>query len=154
MTAFLGTNDKSNIGNYFSNLQKLLTSVNRKSIEILIKEVKNIRKTKKNLFICGNGGSAANAIHLANDFLFTKLSKKKMLNVEALTSNNSVLTCLANDLGYPFVFSKQLEMKGNKNDMLLILSGSGNSKNLIEAIKIAKKLKMKVFGICFPNLRS
>lgn len=70
-----------------------------------------------------------------------------MINVEALTANNAIVTCISNDLGYKYIFSKQLENKATQNDLLLLLSGSGNSENLIEAIKIAKKKKMDIFAI-------
>ena len=132
---------------YFFNISKVLKSISKTQINLLIKEIHKLKNNNKRLFICGNGGSAANAIHVANDFLFTKLSKKKMINVEALTSNNAIITCIANDVGYKYIFSNQLENKGSANDMLLIFSGSGNSENLIEAIKVAKRKKMKIFAI-------
>ena len=71
--------------------------------------------------------------------LYLQNPRKKMINVEALTANNAIITCISNDVGYKYIFSKQLENKATKSDMLLILSGSGNSENLIEAIKIAKQ---------------
>ena len=102
----------------------------------------------KNFFICGNGGSGANAIHIANDFLYgAGITNKKGLKVEALTSNTAVLTCLANDIGYDKVFSEQIKVKGEKNDLLLVLSGSGNSNNIINALKEARKLKLRTFAI-------
>jgi len=69
------------------------------------------------------------------------------INVESLTSNTSVITCLANDIGYENIFSEQLITKGSKNDLLLVLSGSGNSKNILKAIKTAHSLKMYTFAI-------
>ena len=71
---------------------------------------------------------------------------KEGLKVESLTSNPAVLTCLANDIGYE-KFSEQIKVKGEKNDFLLVLSGSGNSKNIINALKEAKKLKLRTFAI-------
>ena len=132
---------------YFLNISKVLKTISKTKINLLVSEIHKLKKNNKKLFICGNGGSAANAMHVANDFLFTKLSNKKMINVEALTSNNAIITCIANDVGYKYIFSKQLENKGSTNDMLLIFSGSGNSENLIEAIKVAKRKKMKIFAI-------
>jgi D-sedoheptulose 7-phosphate isomerase len=132
---------------YLSTFERVLKTIPTTKIDFLVNEIHKIKKNKKKLFICGNGGSAANAIHLANDFLFTKSSNKTMLNVEALTANNAIITCIANDVGYKFIFSKQLENKASPNDLLLILSGSGNSENLIEAIKIAKRKKMKIFAV-------
>ena len=133
--------------NYLVKLNNTLKTAPVENINLLIKHIHKLRKNNKRLFICGNGGSAANAIHIANDFIFTKSSKKKMINVEALTANNAIVTCISNDLGYKYIFSKQLENKATQNDLLLLLSGSGNSENLIEAIKIAKKKKMHIFAI-------
>tara|TARA_Y100001970_G_scaffold53704_1_gene68082 strand:- start:22071 stop:22637 length:567 start_codon:yes stop_codon:yes gene_type:complete len=132
--------------------QKIINSLNQPNLErdinILFNEIKFTWKSKKNFFICGNGGSAANAIHIANDFLYgAGVSNKRGLKVEALTSNPAILTCLANDLSYEDIFSEQIKVKGEKNDLLLILSGSGNSKNVINALKEAKKMKLRTFAI-------
>ena len=116
--------------------------------EILFSEIKKTWKMKKNFFICGNGGSGANAIHIANDFLYgAGITNKKGLKVDALTSNSAIITCLANDVGYDKVFSEQIKVKGEKNDLLLVLSGSGNSKNVIKVLKEAKKIKLRTFAI-------
>ena len=91
----------------------------------------------KNIFICGNGGSGGNAIHIAIDFIYgAGITNNSGLKIEALTSNQSVITCLANDLGYENIFSEQLKVKATENDILIILSGSGNSKNVLKAIEI------------------
>ena len=133
--------------NYLVKLNDTIKNVPIEKINLLIKKIDKVKKNNNKLFICGNGGSAANAIHIANDFIFTKSSKKKMIDVEALTSNNAIITCISNDVGYKYIFSKQLENKAKKNDLLLLLSGSGNSENLIEAIKVAKLKKMETFAI-------
>ena len=136
------------IQKYAENLVKIINSFDKKKISSLSKEIKKIWKNKKSLFICGNGGSAGNASHIANDMIYgIGMGKIPGINVEALAANSSVITCLANDTGYENIFSKQLEAKGKKNDLLICLSGSGNSKNIINAIKQAKKLNMKTFGI-------
>ena len=133
--------------NYLVKLNDTIKNIPIEKINLLIKKIDKVKKNNNKLFICGNGGSAANAIHIANDFIFTKSSKKKMIDVEALTSNNAIITCISNDVGYKYIFSKQLENKAKKNDLLLLLSGSGNSENLIEAIKVAKLKKMETFAI-------
>ena len=69
------------------------------------------------------------------------------MRIEALSANQAVLTCLANDLGYEHIYSEQLKVKANKSDLLIVLSGSGNSKNVVNAIKIGNRLKMKTFAI-------
>lgn len=103
---------------------------------------------KRRVFIVGNGGSAANAMHLANDFIYgIDIPEGNGLNVEALTSNTAVMSCLANDTGYDNVFAQQLKVKGSKNDILIVLSGSGNSANVVNAIEIANQLEMKTSAV-------
>jgi D-sedoheptulose 7-phosphate isomerase len=135
------------INEYLKNLNFVIESITKEKIILLMNLIKILRKKNKRLFICGNGGSGANSIHLANDFTFSKITKKKLLDVESLNANNAVITCIANDIGYDYIFSKQLELKAKKDDMLLVFSGSGNSKNIINVIKVAMKKKMKVFAI-------
>ena len=69
------------------------------------------------------------------------------LNVEALSANSAILTCLANDTGYDNIYSNQLEVKASKNDLLIVLSGSGNSKNIINALKYARSIELKSYAI-------
>ena len=73
------------------------------------------------------------------------------LNVESLSSNVAVITCLANDIGYENIYSEQIKNKGKKGDLLIVLSGSGNSKNILKALKVANNLKMKTFAILGYN---
>ena len=111
---------------------------------------------RRHIFICGNGGSAANAIHIANDLLYGVGACGSPpivpgMNVDALPSNSGIITCLANDTGYENIYSTQLEAKANKEDLLIALSGSGNSKNIINAIVVAKKIGMKSIAILAYN---
>jgi D-sedoheptulose 7-phosphate isomerase len=100
------------------------------------------------VFLCGNGGSAGNAIHLANDFLYG-ISKTlgSGLRVSALSANSAVLTCLANDVGYESIFSAQLAVQGRKDDVLIALSGSGNSPNIIKGLEQANAMGMRTYAI-------
>jgi D-sedoheptulose 7-phosphate isomerase len=102
----------------------------------------------RQIFICGNGGSAGNAIHLANDLMYG-VAKKTGCGIKAiaLPSNQSIITCLANDVGYANIFSEQLALYANSDDLLLVLSGSGNSSNIINALIMSKSKKMKSFAI-------
>tara|TARA_B100000700_G_C15048138_1_gene858958 strand:- start:3583 stop:4182 length:600 start_codon:yes stop_codon:yes gene_type:complete len=122
------------------------------SIELLARDLKKTWDENKQVFLCGNGGSAANAMHITNDFhygigAFGSAPIQPGLRVEALPANSAVLSCLANDTGYENIFSQQLEVKANKNDLLIVLSGSGNSLNIVNALKIAKKLSIKSYAI-------
>ena len=103
---------------------------------------------RNQVFIAGNGGSAGNAIHLANDFLYGMGRDAGIgLRVEALSANASVMTCLANDLSYEEVFAEQVRIKGQPGDILIVLSGSGNSPNVVRAIEAAHAREMKTFAV-------
>lgn len=110
-------------------------------------------KQRKHVFICGNGGSAANAIHLANDFIYgvgacggNDISVSG-IKVEALSANSGIISCLANDTGYENIFSAQIRAKAEEGDVLVALSGSGNSQNIINAINEANALGINTYAI-------
>jgi len=141
-------NNKINSKKYLKKINSSFTREVDKNIQKLATSLGEAWKKNKNVFICGNGGSAANAMHIANDFIYgAGVKKNKGLKVEALTSNSSVLTCLANDTGYENIFLEQLKVKSEKGDILIALSGSGNSQNVINAINFAKKKGVKTFSI-------
>jgi D-sedoheptulose 7-phosphate isomerase len=107
-----------------------------KAVEAVI----NSYESGGRLYIAGNGGSASDAQHLAAEFI-SKLSRPRgPLPAEALTVDSSIITAIANDFGYEFVFSRQLEAKANANDIFLGLTTSGSSPNIIQALKICKSL--------------
>ncbi len=134
--------------NYAERLQKVLSDADWRNVEILAEELLSCWKERRQVFICGNGGSAGNAAHIANDFLYG-ISKAlgSGLRVHALSANSSVLTCLANDKGYDEVFSYQLAVQANKNDILIVLSGSGESPNILKALETAAEMGLKSYGI-------
>lgn len=134
--------------NYVNKLNSILLKADWEKIEILSKTLLDCWNTDKKVFICGNGGSAGNAMHIANDLLYG-ISKEigKGLKIHALSSNSSVITCLANDEGYEQIFSHQLAVLGEAKDVLIVLSGSGNSANILNALKVAKEKSILTFGI-------
>lgn len=99
-----------------------------------------IRKAKR-IYICGNGGSAANAMHIANDLILCGI------RAHALTGDVATLTAIANDFGYEHVFGRQIEVFGDPGDLLIALSGSGNSPNIVKAIEMATSKGMDTFAI-------
>ena len=131
------------INNHFNTLNQLLlnTSVTDLSgqtktlafgFETYINAVKSIRKNKNKLIFIGNGGSAGIASHMATDY-------SKNGHMPSTTfSDASVLTCLSNDYGYEFVFSKQIEYHAKQNDVLIAISSSGRSKNILNAVTAAR----------------
>jgi D-sedoheptulose 7-phosphate isomerase len=132
---------------YIKNLLKSIKRLNYKKISILKNLIIATHKKNRSIFICGNGGSGANANHISNDLMLGFTSKKIGFKFLSLNSNNSVVTCIGNDLGYDKIFSHQLKILGREEDLLIVLSGSGNSKNIINVINIAKKMKIKSFAI-------
>ena len=105
-------------------------------------------RDKKTIFFCGNGGSAGNANHLANDFTYgAGVNHGIGLRVDSLSANPSVITCLANDIGYENIYSEQLRVKANRGDVLLAFSGSGNSQNIVNAINMGNSIGLHTFAI-------
>lgn len=140
--------DLDHFRKYTSLLNEVIEKLAFEKIYILAENLRNIWKENRQVFICGNGGSAANAIHITND-LFLGVTKDfgGGIHAHALPANQSLLTCLANDVSYDEVFSRQIETLGKSNDILLALSGSGNSVNIINAIEMAKNKGMKTFAL-------
>jgi D-sedoheptulose 7-phosphate isomerase len=139
---------KNRIPNYLNLITSSFTPELMEKVGVLSDVLFDAWKTKKNVFICGNGGSAGNAIHLANDFNYGIDKGEGIgLRIEALPANAAVITCLANDEGYENIFAQQLKVKANARDVLIVLSGSGNSPNILRALEVGNKLDMQTFAI-------
>jgi len=132
---------------YADELHKELSAIEPDLIDEVVELLFLNWKQGKKVFICGNGGSSANAMHIANDFTYGVNPGGRAINIEAMTANSAVLTCLANDTGYDSIFSAQLITKAQAGDVLIVLSGSGQSPNVIEAILAAKSLNMTSVAI-------
>jgi D-sedoheptulose 7-phosphate isomerase len=142
---------KTEIGHfkdYARRLSDLLEHYDWQPVVALADELLDCARTGRQVFLAGNGGSAGNAIHLANDLLYAWSKKKgRGINVHALPANSAVMTCLANDEGYEEVFSSQIAVHGRRGDVLLVFSGSGNSKSILRALEEARKIGMKSFSV-------
>lgn len=103
------------------------------------------------LLLCGNGGSASDAQHLAAEFSGRFKLNRATLFAEALHVNSSAMTAIANDFGYDEVYSRMLESKGRKDDVLIAISTSGNSNNIVKAVAKAKELGVTVVGLTGMN---
>lgn len=114
------------------------------SIEAGIKLMYQSLETGGKILACGNGGSAADAQHFAAELVGRFERERKELGAIALTTDTSILTAVGNDYSYDEIFSKQVRALGKKGDVLLGISTSGNSKNVILAIEAAHKLGMSV----------
>lgn len=133
---------------YSNRMKQVLDSSDWSLVGNLAEELLGCWRTGRQVFICGNGGSAGNAVHLANDFLYG-ISKTagSGLRVHALTANTAVMTCLANDESYEKIFSLQLAVQARKDDVLIVLSGSGNSPNILKALEQANEMQMRSYAI-------
>ncbi|MCC2606249.1 SIS domain-containing protein [Planctobacterium marinum] len=138
---------KNLIANYLETLRKATGEMDWSPVEVLAKALYEAVQQGRCVYLCGNGGSAGNAVHLANDFLYGIAPDGRAMKVEALTANTSVLTCLGNDIGYDNIFAHQLQVKAEAGDILIVLSGSGNSTNIIRALEAAKQKNMQSFAI-------
>ncbi|MEM5789618.1 MAG: SIS domain-containing protein [Syntrophobacteraceae bacterium] len=103
----------------------------------------------RRVFLCGNGGSAANAIHIANDFFYGIAANFEGhgIRAHALPANQAIVSCLANDESYADIFSDQLRVFAQPGDVLIALSGSGNSPNIVKALERAREMGLPTFAI-------
>ena len=108
--------------------------------------IKSLRSGGKILFV-GNGGSAADSQHLAAELIGKLNFDRPPLAALALTTDTSILTAIGNDYGFEHVFSRQIEALGKPGDVLIAISTSGRSKNILDAIQMAKWQDMKVIGL-------
>ena len=99
------------------------------------------------ILLCGNGGSAADAQHIAAELTGRYKTERGALAGIALTTDTSALTAIGNDYGYEFVFSRQLEALGRGGDLLIAISTSGNSGNVVKALELARKIGIKTIGL-------
>ena len=103
------------------------------------------------ILICGNGGSAADSQHIAGELVGRFKKERPAIAAVALTSDTSVLTCLGNDYGFDRVFERQVEALGRRGDLLIVISTSGSSQNVLKAAVKAKEIGMTVVGFFGKN---
>lgn len=137
---------------YLDRLNSCFSGVILDQIETMAHDLRAAWVEGRQVYICGNGGSAANAIHMANDFHYGIGAcgpgpKLPGLRVEALPANAGLITCLANDTGYANIYSHQIEVKGRPGDLLIVLSGSGNSANVVKALETSKRMGLRSYAI-------
>ena len=139
---------RDHFADYSLRLQGVLASADWSGVHLLAHAMLESWQLGRRVFLCGNGGSAGNAIHLANDFLYgVAKTTGGGLRVMALSANSAVMTCLANDVGYDHIFSEQLAVQAQKGDLLIVLSGSGNSGNIVRVLEQARVMGVRSFAI-------
>ena len=144
-----GNNKKQFARGYLNYLSQLLEKLDTGAISSFIEELESARKGDNTIFIAGNGGSAATASHMANDFglAASKVGKDEPVRAFALTDNVALMTAIANDEGYDNIFIHQLKIHYSEGDLLIVISASGNSQNLINAVEWVKNKNGKVIGL-------
>lgn len=145
---------KKHTRDYVSGLITQLESLPSDKIRNLVKEMENTSNKGGFIYIAGNGGSAATASHFVCDIKKTvlgskdpHLKKKGRFRVMSLNDNMPLLTAWANDYTYDEVFSQPLLNLGTSKDMLIVITGSGNSKNILRVLEIAKEIGLRTFGL-------
>jgi D-sedoheptulose 7-phosphate isomerase len=119
----------------------------RPDLDRALQMVRDTVKGGGTLFFCGNGGSAADAQHLATEYVVRYMRNRRPLRAIALTTDTSLLTAAGNDLGFDEIFARQVEALGNKGDLLVIHTTSGNSPNLLRAAEAARAKGVAVLAM-------
>lgn len=135
------------ISNYIKDIDKLLKSLNSSEVSNVIHIINECYKKNRQIFIMGNGGSASTSSHFACDLgKGTIVKGKERLRVMSLSDNMALITAISNDYGYEYIFSEQLENLVNEKDVVIAISASGNSPNIIKGVEYAKEKKAIVIG--------
>ena len=132
---------------YIKYLQSVLGRIDTAEIARFIETILDARHRGATVFFIGNGGSAATASHFANDIAFGTNDYEQPFRVISLTDNVPVLTALGNDFGYEEIFVRQLRVLGKRGDVLVAISASGNSPNLIKAFDYARSADIKTVAL-------
>jgi len=135
------------ITKYFINSQRIFTKMPIEKVLQLFKAINQVRINNSTVFIAGNGGSASTATHFATDIGIGSLNRSNPVRALSLCDNSAVLTAISNDLKYSSIFEEQLKLLGKKGDLLLVISASGNSVNLINALELATKIGIETYSL-------
>ena len=130
-----------------SNLKKDLADNYSNKIEECANLIVDCLKNNKKILLAGNGGSATQASHIAAEFTGRYKLERKALSAIALTTDLAAITAIGNDYGFEKIFERQLEALGEEDDVLIVLSTSGNSENIINVVQKAKEMKIKIIGL-------
>lgn len=143
--------------NFVKNLEFHIDLVNKQKLQInkKIEKFSNliIKKISSGgiFYVAGNGGSAADAQHIATELTVRLAKNRKAIPAIALTTDTSAITAIGNDFSFDKIFSRQIEANVKSKDVLMLISTSGNSKNIIEALKVAKKRKIQTLLLLGSN---
>jgi D-sedoheptulose 7-phosphate isomerase len=133
---------------YLAGLKGIIDAVSTEHVGHFLDVLVRAHRESSQVFVAGNGGSAATASHMANDLVWG-LARKGLrpMRAIALTDNVALMTAIANDDGYAAIFVRQLEALGKRGDVLVAISGSGNSENVVRALEVARAMGLVTAGI-------
>ncbi len=135
---------------YLAGFKKLLDRIGEEEVRALADAIEGAYREGRSVFIIGNGGSGAAASHFCEDLgkgTITDFERQRRLRVMSLTDNAPYILAWANDVGYDCIFEEQLKNLARPGDLLIAISGSGNSPNIIRAVRRAHRIGMETFGI-------
>jgi D-sedoheptulose 7-phosphate isomerase len=139
--------DRVIVENYFSRLSETLNTLPREPVLKTIEILREARKNKKMIFLFGNGGSASNTSHIVNDLIKNcRTSGQPDFRILSLNENTATMTAYGNDYGYDTIFEGQLRSYAEAGDVVIAMSTSGNSPNVIKALEAARELKLVSIG--------
>jgi D-sedoheptulose 7-phosphate isomerase len=137
------------IRQYFSGVQQLLNHIPFDAVERVVETLMDANRSGQTVFICGNGGSAATATHFGCDLAKRPtVPGQPRFRVIALTDNNALMTAISNDISYDAVFAEQLIPLVRPGDVVIGISGSGNSPNVLNAMRVASEAGAVTIGFC------
>lgn len=128
-------------------VKQKMANVSIEVIEQMVRAIIGVLRSGGKVLLCGNGGSAADCQHFAGELVGRFVLNRPGLPVIALTTDSSVLTCVANDFSYEDVFARQVEAIGRYGDLLIAFSTSGNSPNILKAVEVARSRGIKTLGM-------
>jgi D-sedoheptulose 7-phosphate isomerase len=135
------------IAEYFTAGKEILAQISIDKVEKFAQAIEKIRLMGGVVYVAGNGGSAATASHFATDIGVGSLNRTNPVRVVSMCDNLAAIMAISNDLDYSAVFEQQIKLLGKSEDLLVVISASGNSQNLIKAVEMAKAIGMNVFSL-------
>jgi len=143
----MNLNKSELITEYFSASQGILASISVAEVTNLIDAIELVRALKKTLYLAGNGGSASTASHFATDIGIGSLNRTNPVRAVSLCDNSAAITAISNDIDFSSIFEEQLKLLGIPGDLLLVISASGNSDNLIKVVEAAASIGIDTYSL-------
>ncbi len=139
--------ESSSTRGHLAEVSHFLSIQSAGSVDTFVQEICNTFSLGGSVFVCGNGGSSALALHLVTDLVKVAIDNGKNFPTFALGSNSALTTMISNDYGYKEVFTLELKATGKEGDLLIAISSSGNSENILNVVRFANEVGIKTIGL-------